>query len=237
MDEIRDYMQQPASQRLYSEGMRLFTQYALPHPQFAPHFSTLSAGPRGNNVQKLEECLKGCLRLAPPTPVKAVVVETKPAKPSLAVKSLDQVEMLVEIRKLRIQRSKAAQSFHDHDTDEGRARVCDRIDELEKAIKDLDGKLAYYQRYGKLPPPPLKAAPLPLPEDKAGLARELNLVNNRIRYIERQINHFSTLPEHDKRRSEMPEKQEKLAYYASRKITVKQKLYQLANKERLGRYE
>lgn len=237
MDEIRDYLQKPASQRLYSEGMRLFTQFALPHPHFAPHFSTLSVGPRGNNIQKLEECLKGCLKLAPPAPVKVVVVETKPPKASLAVKSMDQVEMLVEIRKLRIQRSKAAQSFHDYDTVEGRAKVCDRIEEIEKTIKKIDGDLAYYQRYGRLPPPPPKAQELPIPEDKEGLARELNLLNSGILKIERQIEHLLSLPEHDKRRSDLPFKQEKLAFYASRKITVKRKSYQLAHKTRLERYE
>ena len=237
MDEIRDYLQKPASQRLYSEGMRLFTQFALHHPQFAPHFSTLSAGPFGNNIQKLEECLKACLSLAPPTPIQAIVIKTKPKAPSLAVKNMEQVDMLVEIRKLRIQRMKAAQSFHDHDTDEGRASVCDRIEKIEKDIKDLDGKLSYWQQYGKLPPPPLEAKELPLPDDLPGLRRELNLVNNRIRYIDRQINHFLTLPTHDKRRSKITEKQEKLAYYASRKIIVKQKIYQLANKKRLESYE
>lgn len=230
MEEIRDYLRRPASMRLYSQGMVLFQKYALMRPQFAPHFATLSVGPMGNNIQTLEECLKACLQLAPPAPPKVVTVETKPKPASLAVKSRREVDLLVKIRKLRIDRAKTSQRFHSCESDLERAHICDIIEDIEAQIKETDTMIVYIQLHGAPPPEAAKTEDDPIPTDLPGLRKELNRVSNHILKIEKRIEHLETTPPSLKKVRLLTDRQEKLHYLISRRIVIKSKLDQFKKK-------
>lgn len=219
MNEIRDYLRLPASMRLYSKGMELFSKYALLMPQFAPYFATLSVGPLGNNIQLLEECLQGVVALGPAIPFKVSVVETKPPKPTLAVKSTQELDLLVKVRKLRQERAKTSQAFHGCQSDTERAHICDLIDQIDKEIKEVDGQLAYIQRHGALPPQE-SVEEKPLPETYEGLMKERNRLSSNIFKVEKRIEHLETLPPSMKRTRNLVNNHDKLRRLTSRKILV-----------------
>lgn len=232
MNEIRDYLNKPATMRLYSEGMQLFQKYALFLPQFSMHWSTLMVGPRGNNKQVLEDCLNQVSKLAPSAPIQPTEVITKQPASNLVVKTNHEIDRLLEIRRLRQELAKASQRFHDYDTDADRALICDLIDRITEEIREKDSQLAQLQKFGKLPVKEPVEAHKPLPETYEELMAERTRTNNNRLKVEKRIEHLQSLPPNSLKRRDLPAKELQLHALVSRHIAIQKRIEKIRNERK-----
>ena len=211
MNPVEAYLQQPATHRLYSEGLKLFQAYGLnAYPQA---WQKLSAGPFGQNKEELEGILRRIaqqpLPEVAPAPPPKVTVHAVPAPQSPEEPVNLEYDVLKKLRHHRQRRMQLSQSFHDCETDDDRAHVCDLIQAENDALRQLDGELAYIRRFGKKPPEP-EPETIELPNDDEALATMQNRLRSRILKVEKRIEFLVDLPEKDRRRAKIPAQQNKL---------------------------
>lgn len=208
MEEIAMYLALPKQERLYSVGLALFEQYgAALKPDV---WKKLKVGPMGRNRQLLEEEL-GQLEVNRAEAVPKLDVQVIPApKPKNVEKEGDyEYNLLTRKRKLLQERMQYSQSFHDCNSDEERAMVCDSIREVNKDLQEVEGNLAYFKRYKKPPPAP-EPKTFVLPDTDEELAAEQQRCRSNILKVEKRIDYLLSLPEKSSKRSKLPEKQDQL---------------------------
>lgn len=219
MKEIRAYLSQPESDRLWSEGLALLAKHGF--PQYATLYDELQVGPMGRNPTRLLQALDSLQHQRPAGPAQ-VVVET-PKSPTLAPpKTSSEVEALLLLRRAKQRRAQCSQQFHTCNTDEERAEVCDLIDRATAEIRKQEIAVAHLQRFGTLPSP-AEAEDAPLPDSEEELEREQTRCSSQILKLENAIVHLMTLPETSKKREKLPEKQDQLRHVYARKQAVRLK--------------
>lgn len=227
MKVIRQYLNKPAEEQLYSEGLNLFKKYAI--TQYPHQWPTLKIGPFGTNKSTLIECLREIVRTAPEeidwghqkvevAKVQAVV----DSQPKSYLKTTAEIDIMLSLRKLRQRRAKTSQRFHQCHTDEERIKVCDAIDQINDEIKEKEAEADYIHKHGTKPQKKEEYTE-PLPDDLEGLKAERNRVAGRMRQQENKIVHFLTLPENDKRRGKIQQCQEKLDKANARMLAIRLK--------------
>lgn len=229
MNEIEAYFQLPDSHRLYSTGLALLQKYGL--PQFSTQYTQLSAGPRGNNRTLLELLLRGLVpkpSAAPPTFTANTSKNQEPQRP------VEEIDLLLALRRLRQERSQLSQQFHSCDSDTDRAAVCDRIEAQNLLIATQMGKVAYFQRYRKLPPEGEDEADMShdLPDNITELEAMRSRLSSRILKIEKRIETLLSFPENSRKRADLPKKQKQLTEALARRSAVRAKLRELREKEK-----
>lgn len=234
MNEIEAYLSLPDKERLYSEGLALFKQYgAASRPEV---WNKLKVGPMGRNKAILEEEL-GLLELSPPTPAPSTpniqVIPAAPKKEEAQDVGEYEYQLLTQKRKLLQERMQHSQSFHDCDTDQQRAQVCDNIEDVNKELDEIEGKMAYVRRYKKLPPAPeLKTFILANTDEE--LAKEQHRCRSNILKVEKRIEHLLSLPENSPQRAKLPAKQQQLQELVIKVELIVQKRKKLKNDQQEG---
>jgi len=208
MEEIAMYLALPKQERLYSVGLALFEQYgAALKPDV---WKKLKVGPMGRNRQLLEEELSQLkvsgVEAAPKLDVKVIPA---PALKNAQEEGDYEYELLTQKRKLLLERMQHSQSFHNCNSDEERAMVCDSIREVNKELQEVEGNLAYFKRYKKPPPAP-EPKTFVLPDTDEDLAAEQQRCRSNILKVEKRIEYLLSLPENSSKRSKLPEKQDQL---------------------------
>ncbi|MEL6607060.1 MAG: hypothetical protein AAFP77_19740 [Bacteroidota bacterium] len=212
MSDLRTYLALPPNHQLYSEGLVLFQRHCM--DSHGQHYAQLSSGPFVGNKELLLQCLKQA---------KADGSTNVPAKPAVVVvhspetkigtpKTEAEIELAIQLRKLRQERARTSQQFHGcTEGDEGndqRAMLCDDIERISKQISATAKKLSHLQQYGYLPK---EEEIKPLPDTVDECRKEINRVSSLRLKTERRIEYLLTLSENSrKRKKQLPENQKKL---------------------------
>lgn len=211
MDAIKTYLDTPPANQLYSVGFKLFTQHRV--GRWPKVFEKLSLGPLGRNKDELLTYLRKILDEPPPNPPLIVYNPSKaavepqnssPAKESVSLGSLEK-----KLRGLYQQRAKTSQSFHDCNSNESRALVCDQIEIINTQIKEAVANIEYFKIHGrlKLAETPVEFA---LPDNDTQLAKRQRQIRSNILKVENRLSFLMDLPTKDRRRKKIPEKETQL---------------------------
>lgn len=231
MNAVETYLATPAPERLYSAGLELFRQHG--YSKWPQLWERLQLGPLGRNREILETHLKQLsgsdlsAAVIPPKPVE-IVIKKKPVAEETVQPGVLEYDLLKKIRHQRQNRMRHSQSFHNCKTDEERALVCDAIQAENDLIRELSGKIAYVQRFGKLPPEP-EPEEFVLPLDLKELSVMLNRHSSNILKVEKRIDILLDLPEKDKKRADLPAKYDQLRELQTRRELIKDKIKELRN--------
>jgi hypothetical protein len=220
MDAIRTYLAAPSGERSYTEGLKLLEEFGgMAH---AVAYAALAKGPMGNNRQKLFNLLQSLPAQSPPP--RAEAIEVQASKPALLTPSnASEVSLLVALRKAKQERAKCSQQFHTCNTDQERAEVCVLIEMATERIRKLEADLAKLQRYGAIEVKQ-EEEELPIPDDLEGLRNEQRRLNSQLLKVENTIVMLLSLPESDKRRKKLPEKEKQMRHLNARKQAVRIKI-------------
>jgi len=225
MQDLRTYLRLPETERLYSDGIRLFEKYAM--EAHSKHFSKLSTGPFATNREVLFRCLQQALKTGV-TPIKrppTIKVHAAPAPANMAPTNETELELVLAIRRLRQKRMQTSQQFHTCDRspagDLDRAAICDMLDSVTEKIRKKEQDLAYVKRFGKLPPKEEAIAFGPLPDTEEEIKPEINRMSSHILKVEKMIVHLLTLPENNRKRKKLPHQQLKLSALVSRRSELR----------------
>lgn len=225
MEDLHAYLRLPDNQRLYSAGLTLFVKYAMAtHSQ---HYAKLATGPFVDNPSTLLFHLQVVAAAPPVVPAQPTVIrlEQPKAAANSAPKNSAEIDVTIQLRKLRHQRMQTSQKFHScADGQEGnaeRALVCDHIDALSVKIKKLEKDLIYLKQYGHLPPKDeeirFDALPTTIDDARAERAR----LASHILKVEKRIIHLDTLPPNSSKRKQMPKQEEKLRALVARNSEIR----------------
>lgn len=229
MKDIQEYLAIPDTHRLYAMGLELLVKYGL--PTYQHQYTILARGPLGNNRENLEQILRAIQKqgvIAAPQPEAASINVIAP-RAEIATSTNTEVQLLLELRRMRMERAKISQMFHSCDTDEERALICSRIEAQNQLITKQEGIVAYFQRHGKLPEEADDAEDTPLPDDKEELALMRNRCSSSILKVEKRIEHLLSLPETSKKRAQLPGQQKKLERLAARRLAIRNKQKAMKN--------
>jgi hypothetical protein len=232
MEDLKQYLSRPAQLRLYSEGLELFRRYAL--QEFSQHFKDLQLGPLGNNPQTLLECLQAVASSGVVEPVfKVPVIKTVlPSAEIRAPKTLPEVELMLQLRRLRQKRSSTAQQFHECQDDQERALICDALDAITAQIRKKQEEITHVQRFGVEKPAP-QIRPKKLPKTENELQKLQNYTSSNILKVERRIDDLLALPENNrKRRQYLSKREERLQELTSLRLEIRKALRDLRNEKK-----
>jgi len=237
MDDLRAYLAKPEGQQRYSEGLELFRKYCI--KDFAGYYDKLAAGPFGKNPLTLRRCLKDTASLGQretatdPKPLR-ISVDNPTPKISPIVKSEKELDLTLELRRLRHKRMQTSQRFHlfpfTEEFDHERALICYQIDRINAELHRVENNLSYLQRYGHLPEEKEQTAQ-PIPEDIKELRDEIRRCSSLILKVEKRILYLLDQPPTAKGRAKLPEREAKLAQLTVRRQECRLKLKHLLKQQ------
>lgn len=225
MEDLQTYLNLPDTHRLYSAGLALFAKYAM--AQHSQHYAQLILGPFSGNPDTLHRCLKAVAATPPPPVAAPTVIRMEQPKRalSMAPQTSQEIDITLELRKLRHQRMQTSQKFHAcPDGSEGnaaRALICDRIDALSREIKRTEDQLLYLKKYGQLPPDDGAEDFGPMPTTMKEALAERARLSSHILKVEKRLIHLNTLRPTDKKREKIPDVEDKLRALVVRKSEVR----------------
>jgi chaperonin cofactor prefoldin len=230
MNDLKIYLDLPATHQLYSAGLALLDKYG--GNAHATAISKLSPGPFGNNRFQLLQLLSK-LYESPPgyTPTEVVVHQPVSKTIELTPSTNEEINLLIALRKARQYRAQCSQQFHACSTDEERAGVCDLIDKATANIKQLKQDYEYLKSTGQLPAPKDEYS-APLPDTEEELAKEQTRLSSQRLKVENRIIHLLGLKENSSKRKKIPELEDKLRLINARWAAVRFKRKKLEHESK-----
>jgi len=221
MKAIEQYLNQPATHQLYSEGLKLAQENATVTDSAL--LAQLAVGPMGNNRHKLMQLLER-LAASPTVQSNSVKVHAAPvAVQELTPSNSHELDLLLLLRKARQKRAQASQQLHACDSDQERAQVCDMIDRASEGVKKLEQQYSHLKRHGSLPLEEDEA----LPNTVDGMKKERDRLSSKRLKVENRLLYLYNLPEGSRKRKQIPDQEAKLQSINFRWLAVRWKLKQL----------
>lgn len=234
MNAIETYLDKPETHQLYGEGFSLFSEYR--GHRWPKVFEKLSVGPMGNNKQELLLYLRKIC--SEPLPGTTTVVYVNP-EPSIDTGDYSpppkevatELTLQKRLKALRQKRARASQSFHSCKSDEERAGVCDQIADINQDIKITIAEIEYFRTHGRPKAPEVKTGFI-LSDDMEELTKRQNRLRSNILKVEKRIEFLLDLPEKDRKRKQIPKKQDQLREMYSEVEAIVQKRNKIKKQER-----
>ena len=238
--EINNYLKKAESERLYSEGLRLFERYgSVKYPNL---LQRLKAGYFGSNRSDMEYHLrllandpdtvaKGDVEVEGKVPVIVVYDAPKMATPQpkkwTAEADAGFYDLNRKLRKAYQKRAQTSDSFHQCESDYERALVCQSLTEQSKIIKEYEARIEDYRKTGTMQTlDDLKQKDqFILADTYSELLKQQKVYKDRIRRLNLRITmlegELEKKPNNRKRR-ELHNKQEKLSEYTHHQSLIKE---------------